>query len=171
MSETAKRETWRDWQPAGAVEPRPEELLTRDQVLAQLARGRVKLAESDLRYWEQRGALPRPVRRWHEGAVRAVYPPWILDLIRRLRRLQREGYPLAAIGPQLRAYVGEGMTAHHWQPERLTLPGALTREIEHFAADVTRVRGVPAAKVTIVVEDAEGNSFAYPYQLLPIEGC
>ncbi len=109
MSDQAQRETWRDWLPEGTPDPPVEELLTRDQVLAALQRRRVKVARTALESWEKHGILPCPVRRWHDGAVRAIYPRWYPHLVQQLRSLQREGYPLAAIGRQLRAQV----RAHH----------------------------------------------------------
>ncbi len=99
------KETWRDWLPPGAPEPPLAELLTRADILDWLDRRRLAVRENDLRFWEGRGVLPRPWRKWRDGAARALYPPWYPPLVRELRRLQRDGYPLADIGPLLREYL------------------------------------------------------------------
>ncbi len=94
------RETWRDWLPPGAPEAAP--LLTRGDLLLRLQDEGIAATERDLRYWEREEILPRPIKQWHEGAVRALYPPWVTNLIRELRRLQAEGLSLAEIAPRLR---------------------------------------------------------------------
>ncbi len=83
-----KRETWEDWQDRGAPEPR--RLLTQAELLALLAGYAViqpPVTKDDLRYWQGRRILPAPVRRWHDGATRALYPPWYATLVADLRLL------------------------------------------------------------------------------------
>jgi hypothetical protein len=101
----AFRETWVDWLPAGVAEPPVSELLLRSQVLGWLTARRMTVKESDLRYWEGCAVLPHPVRRWHAGAVRALYPPWYPLAVRVLFHMQAGRRPLAAIGQDLRAWV------------------------------------------------------------------
>lgn len=102
-TEGRKRETWQDWQAPDA--PEPTWLQTRAELLETLEARRVDppVTESDLRYWEYRGLLPAPIRQWHHGATRAVYPLWVTELVADLRFLQAVGHPLAQIGPALRA--------------------------------------------------------------------
>jgi len=71
VSEKTKRETWRDWLPPDA--PPPTHLLTREEVVARLQEAGIKASVDDLRFWEQEGILPHPVRQRHKGATRAVH--------------------------------------------------------------------------------------------------
>ncbi len=132
------RETWRDWLPAGTA---AGELLTREQILERLRRWRVEATEADLRYWEYEGILPRPVRRSHEGAVRAIYPAWFVPLVRELRHLQRSGLSLSEIAPRLRIHV-RLMLAHDGDDpatrelRRFTGPRARTPEDIHLPPEL-----------------------------------
>ncbi len=170
-----RRETWRDWAP-GAPEPPTNELLTRAELLEMLRRRRVKATEADLRYWEYAGVLPRPVRQWHNGAVRAVYPPWFFGLVRQLRQLQRQGYPLDAIGPQVRAYVRATLvptdappSPRPWSRENITLAPELTRALEHLADEHARITGSPTTRIVVDVFNERGDHTQYPYPLGPTE--
>jgi len=168
----AKPETWRDWLPAGG--PEPDRLYTRDQVL-DLARGmRAEVSTSDIRYWEQVGVLPRPVRRWHEGAVRAVYPLLIAYLIKELRRLQRyEGLSLAEARPRLRTYARMWLTydAAYAQrdrvPEDLSLGPNLAGELERLANEWAELAGVPVDRVEVHVIGTSGRATKYPLPIAP----
>ncbi len=99
----SKRETWRDWLPPSA--PLPEVLYTRDELVRELERLDLgpRVTARDIAYWESEGIIPTAVRQWHNGAVRAIYPEWILWLIVELRTLQGEGYNLNQIALKLRS--------------------------------------------------------------------
>ena len=97
-----KRETWRDWLPDGAPEPEARELLTRDEFLNALRDRDVPITTSMLVHWERAGALPRAVRRWQDGAPRALYPEWLIRLAALIPSLQERGLPLREIGTHLR---------------------------------------------------------------------
>ncbi len=120
--EKPKRETWRDWQDRAAPAPRP--LLTQAELLALLA-GHEELhptiTKDDLRYWQGRGILPAPVRQWHDGATRAVYPLWYGTLVADLRLLTKTGLRLAELPPILRAAARQ--LSRRPEPE-LPAPGA-----------------------------------------------
>ncbi|MDP9357791.1 MAG: MerR family transcriptional regulator [Chloroflexota bacterium] len=89
----AKREIWNDWLPG---EPSPEaQLLTLPDLLQRLRDQGVKIHTHDIRHWQAEGVLPYPVKRWHNGATRALYPEEAVDVIRYLRQLQADGYSLA----------------------------------------------------------------------------
>ncbi len=111
MAGQPRREDWRAWQEPGAPEPR---LLTTDELLATAERLGIKVDARDLRYWAAEGVLPGPVRRRHNGATRALYPRWMVDLIYHLRRYQDEGFTLARLAPRLRA------SARHLQQNPFT---------------------------------------------------
>ncbi len=96
------KETWVDWVKDGAPDPSPEDLITRDELIDHLREAGIPITTRELRYWETEGALPRPVKRSHTGAIRAVYPRWVLRLVPRLRTLRHQGVPLPEIGAHLR---------------------------------------------------------------------
>jgi len=168
MNGGEKREDWRDWLPDGVPDPPAEELLTRDQVLAVLRRRRVKVTETAIQSWEKHGILPQPVRRWHNGAVRAIYPRWYPHLVQQLRSLQREGYPLAAIGRQLRAQV----RAHHGvvsgippRREHLIPTLELREELIKFVRQYERLTGEAVTHFGPFVKTAE-RADPFLYELL-----
>ncbi len=94
--------SWRDWWPPGVPLPTDTALITRAELLGQLAARNVAVDERTLRHWQQRGALPPPWRRWHEGRVQALYPPWFAEVVIALAQL-RAHLPL-------RRVVGYGRT-------------------------------------------------------------
>lgn len=93
-------ETWKDWLPADAAEP--AELITRDELIARLAAMGAEVNTANLRYWEYVGIVPRAVKRWHDGAVRAVYPAWMGYLVFALRDRQEVGLTLPQIARWIR---------------------------------------------------------------------
>ncbi len=94
------RETWREWQAPDIIEP---PLVTRAELLNTLDRlGLNDINERALRFWETKGVLPAPVRRRFNGATRALYPPWMVNLVFSLRHLQARGFALDALPLQMR---------------------------------------------------------------------
>ena len=125
-----KRKTWKDWMPEGT--PEPEDLLTRDELIAELRRDGVAVGVEDLRNWQSAGTIPYGVRRWHDGATRVLYPRWMGQVVGWLRRLQDEGADLSEIGSRLLGTVrGE-----------LPPPGSATMSA---GAGVAIATGPPAA--------------------------
>jgi DNA-binding transcriptional MerR regulator len=53
--------------------------LTRDQVVDALQTRGFDVSTRTLSFWQTRGWLPYPVRRYHDGATRAWYPPETVD--------------------------------------------------------------------------------------------
>ncbi|MDP9470661.1 MAG: helix-turn-helix domain-containing protein [Chloroflexota bacterium] len=103
-----KRQTWQDWMSDAAPDvPEPTKLLTREEFLAELNRIGQDVDEGTLRFWENRGVLPRGVRRWDPAvrARRAYYPPWMLAMVLLLRALQRSGLSLQEVTTRLRSYA------------------------------------------------------------------
>lgn len=88
----AGRETWRDWLRAAGI-PEPTDLITRAELLEQLAGRNIPVDERTLRHWENRGALPRPVRQWHRESTQALYPPWMAEVVVSIAQL-RDHLPL-----------------------------------------------------------------------------
>lgn len=91
-----KRETWRDWLPPGVPEPQDDELIDRDELLRRVNLRGNDVTPRTLRLWESLGMTPGPVRKWHDGAVRALYPVWCERLVE-----------LAAFGRRMHADTDE----------------------------------------------------------------
>ncbi len=96
----AKRETWEDWLPPGASQPL--NVITRDELIRRVRETGAELDSRDLIFWETEGVLPRPRKRWHDGAVRALYPEWAIYFVVTLRELQGAGHSLREISTLLR---------------------------------------------------------------------
>lgn len=119
-----ERVTWRDWQPPGT--PDPDELLTREELVARLNDLAIDITASDLRYWEGLGILPRGIRKRVGRATYVYYPRWLMMSIELLRRLQGYGWSLEKIAPRLRETVPMAMQIANetaGKPLRVSRPG------------------------------------------------
>lgn len=60
-------------------------MITRDELLGELAARDIQVPVDRLRFWEYSGALSKPVRMWHPStrAVRAMYPSTAIDEVAR----------------------------------------------------------------------------------------
>lgn len=96
---TTAKETWFDVMPADLPMP---ELLSHDELLDRLRDRGVDLASSALHYWRHVGILPRPIKRRHQGATRAVYPEWFVPVIEWIRHMQGQGASLDEIRERAR---------------------------------------------------------------------
>lgn len=90
-----KRETWLDWLPSDA--PDPLELITRQELARRVSDRGFDVTNEKIGYWEKQGVLPLPVRRWHEGATRALYPSWMEDVVIRAIGLRERGESTSGI--------------------------------------------------------------------------
>lgn len=179
-----KAQTWRDWMHPD--DPEPAAVLTRGEVVARLHSWREEVTERDLRLWESRGLLPRPVRRSHDGAVRAVYPDWYPYLVRQLRRLQRRGFSLEQIKRRTRAFaryvldvtddpdnpIDADIREHAMGPaiegpEDVGLPKPMVAQLERVAGWHERITGQPTDHVEVWVVDADGLPTQYPFPISP----
>lgn len=172
---TNNRETWRDWLPPGA--PLPDVLYTRDELVRELEAldHGPRVTARDIAYWESEGVIPAAVRQWHNGAVRAIYPDWVLWLIVELRSLQQEGYTLSQIAIKLRSpvrvYLADQMprndevradiqrTISRAQEAPRETPSAadLRAALRKFTIMHGGLTGKMATQVEIVFRDASGS--------------
>ncbi len=172
----SRRETWEAWQDRQAPPPR---LVTREETLALLAELGLRVTERDLRFWEARGVLPRPVRRWYEGATRAVYPRWIVGLVLQLRYWQQEGLQLAELPGPLRLKAEElslDLNGRPLRPRPVGVPYILQQSREALRAQVwslmdqyRRQIGVEVIEATLVLTDTHGRKHEYPLDV-PTDG-
>ncbi len=159
------RDAWHAWME-GAV-GNTSDLITRDELVHRLAAEGIEVAPNDFRYWQTEGALPRPVKRWHNGATRALYPVWMVDVVRHLRRLQAEGYTLRYLGPRLLSYAQMRETASHppfVDTEQSRDPsGDMDNQLRSIAADHERRTGIRIARVELRLIDEAGHPLTYTF--------
>jgi len=185
----AKRETWREWQAPEVVEP---PLLTRGALIEALARlGLDDIDERRLRFWEMKGVLPGPIRRRLDGATRALYPPWMVNLVFSLRHLQARGFALDDLPARMRILgwffsraegVLTGAFDADWrtlEPPRFPFQGwsngqmhqaydvALTELLRRYARDLESFEGLRfvRAELTLIGEYGEKMSCTLPLTL------
>ncbi len=145
MPTTAKenRATWFDDVPEYIQDYPVEGLYTREEVIGSLANRGVDVNEVTLVFWEKQGILPRPVRRWRDGAPRALYPPWAVDAIVHLRNLQAHGRTLEQIAPLMTAHQ---LAAVVWQdpfgPAMTDARTALLAYAEALEIDILAIEGI-----------------------------
>ncbi len=136
-TEAASKESWRDWASANDLPYEPA--VTRGELLARLARMGLDVSEPALRAWERDGLLPQPLKRWHEGATRAIYPMWAFNSLLLFRILKREGHPLQDVAQRVRA------SFHlHRVPDRF----GLADQLAHVAREIEQAKGLPAGTLT-----------------------
>jgi DNA-binding transcriptional MerR regulator len=99
------RQTWIDLLPEGAPPPNTDDLLTRAELVAELAERGVDVDPGTLVFWERRRILPRPVRRHRGGAPNALYPRYAIHAVKHIRDLQGRGRTLDQIAPVMRAWA------------------------------------------------------------------
>lgn len=109
-------ETWDAWVPQGWFAPGDEELITRDELLSRVGQSGRKVTTRSLQLWENLGLVPRPIRRWHEGAVRALYAPWVADVVERVayRRSGKGRWSVEATRADVRDNVKGMIVFHDW---------------------------------------------------------
>ncbi len=149
-----KGQTWVDWMPPGSPEPF---LLTRSELLQELADQGISISFRSLENWQAKGVIPRPVRRRHAGSTQAMYPTWIIGAIKHLKYAQDRGMALEKIAPLMRS----------WATRDIQLTDPLARpKAEAQAALLAYVRaweqstGGSAGGVTVCVTDGQGTELA-----------
>ena len=158
--------TWRAWLPPGFPEPSPDEMLTRDEVLAELRERGIDIPERTLKSWQARGLLPRPTRHWRDGAPRGLYPDFFPNTVAYLHELQENGTPLHRLGPLVRAHVrstiGWSDPLAHPLREAQFVASALAREVERYTG------GLRIVEAELRFRDGSGRVVeAYTWPITP----
>ncbi len=142
-----KQETWLDILLPSTPEPL---MISREELLGTLQARGVDVNDITIVFWEKSGTLPRPVRRWHAGAPRAMYPVYAIDAIEHLRQLQAAGHTLEQIAPVMRTWA---IAQTDWR-DHLSKPINDARDALY---EVARLRGIKAAGVRITFTDDTGK--------------
>lgn len=141
VSTKANRDTWSDWFP----DARPR--WTIDGFIKILERMGVDCDATTLRYWQTKGVIPHPVKRWTGTSTQALYPTIAAGFIHELRELQQRGFTLDEIAARLR-----GLAATMREPD----PIGLTPAIVEAAQRQAQLTGVPVSRVEVTfIDDAE----------------
>ncbi len=146
------QETWADVLLIGTPEP---QLITREELLQEIHDATVDVSERILLSWESKGVLPRPVRRWRDGAPRAFYPVWWIDIIREVRELRDSGVPLEQIRPRVRFLLFDRSRIHSTYAGARS--AALTAAL-HYAHVHEQFSGRPVSRVELRFIDEDGNA-------------
>lgn len=93
-----KNGTWKDWAGYSPDDQVNEEVMTRDELVADLTAAGVAVTTNDLLFWQKSGAMPYPTKIREGRISKAYYASWVSELVRELRDLQSRGKTL----PQIR---------------------------------------------------------------------
>ncbi len=159
---TTTQETWREWIADDAVDPTDsdDEVITRDELLRRAAPWVEKVHPRTLQTLEQQGLLPRPVRRWHEGAVRALYAPWMTGMVAQAYNHYRQHSPLEEAQVDMRSLALSSYYGYHMHRDReLRIPEDTLNQLRALAYRHTRFHA-PVAAVEIRFMDADGEIVA-----------
>lgn len=147
MTAPSAQSTWLDWF-AGETSP-PTEVMTRDELLEQLRRNGIDVNARTLMYWESKGVLPRPVRRYVGGSPKATYPAGWIDVVALVRTQQEDGDSLQEIEALVRA-MGPGIVkAATWTTQQAGRDAMLA--LAKLAATTERVAGKPITAIRVVM--------------------
>ncbi len=161
----APKQTWLQWLPEGVPPPSDDELIDRDELLR-----RVKEEDGQdipprtLRFWEALGIVPGPVRKWHAGATRALYPWWCVNVVKmaafgrslhtdpvRIAELGRGAVPTFIRWHEIRKVIENHPTAQHAASD------ALAQMAEIISQGLSESgRAVPTTAY-VRFDDAEGR--------------
>ncbi len=148
------KETWREWLPPGAPEPLPEDLVTRDDILAKLARSNVPTNEREFRYLQTLGVLPRPTFRRIGNATVGVYPRWVYNAALSALHLRGEGMSWDYIRERIR---GNPTHFHFMAGLPSDPPVAIARAIEELAAWHKQLTGQTVARAEVRLFNERGH--------------
>jgi|GEM_PF-5641475 len=149
----ANRATWDDVLRAAGAPPYPiDGYLTRDELVEELTARGVDVDVGSLVWWEKSGTLPRPVRRWRDGAPRALYPGYAIDAVKTLRSMQAKGRTLEEIRPIMQAWALYPTQGHDPFAEPLT-------RLRTVLLDLARVLQRDAVGIRVQLLDGAGEPF------------
>ncbi len=152
-------ETWADWMPSDWIGPADEELITRDELLTQAKAGGADIHPRTLQILENQGLVPRPIRRWHDGAVRALYAPWVVDLALRAYERRRGKWPLDKAIEDVRGSVKQAIFTHLMNTDQVTSAKLLT-QLRELADQHAKRTGTPIQSSEIRLLDADDRVVA-----------
>jgi DNA-binding transcriptional MerR regulator len=168
IEKKAQRETWREWLPFD-LNGKTIDLLTRDEIVAELQQHGVDVSQDNIRSWEHLGILPQGERRWHDGATRTLYPSVLVHTITYLRSLQAIGFPLDVIRPELqrdlalriREHVGLSYAEITTPEPNLGLPDYVVRVLTTAAKHRVLFDGSHVVRIKMTLETDEGSQVEF----------
>ncbi len=168
------RETWEDWLPPGASQPL--NVITRDELIRRVRETGAELDTRDLIFWETEGVLPRPRKRWHDGAVRALYPEWAIYFVATLRELQSDGHSLREIAATIRRkfHLSLAMGAYNEispaeVSDLILHPEAFTTALAAYVRHYSRQIGKDVARAHVEFFDKDGTRVLDRTMTIPVD--
>jgi len=161
---TTPKETWIDWIPDDFRDPAialdDDELITRDELLRRVRALGPDIHPRTLQVMEKQGLAPRPIRRWHEDAVRALYAPWVVEIVTRAHDLRRQRLSKDEALEHVRAYaIGTYLGSNVSRDSELRIPDETLKQLQAIGYRHTRFIA-PIAAVEIHFLDAKGDVVA-----------
>ncbi len=157
---------WVDWLPKDAFDPADlaadDDLITRDELLRRVQAVGPKIHPRTLLNMETAGLVPRPLRRWHEpaGTVRALYAPWLVDIVLQANELRRERRRMDELREEMRHAVMAAFIGHNMDRDsELRIPAEVLDRLRALAYRHTRFIASVAA-VEVRFYNAEGEEIA-----------
>ena len=136
---TERGQTWQDLLLEGTPPPK---VIGRKALLERCAQLGTTISERQLRYLESVGALPRPVRRFHEGAPQALYPIWLPDVVVHVWKQYQGGSKLAVLAEELPDRLNDHAQRYVFLTRGLidlnNLPSPFGDRFRHLFEDLTQ---------------------------------
>jgi hypothetical protein len=156
-----KRETWENWIPPGWFGPTDEELITRDELLDRVRELGADIHPRTLQIMEKDGLVPRPIRRWHGDAVRAIYAPWVVELVIRAYLHRRKRWSLEEAQADMREAVKSAIAGYSmdtWGGHGIPLE--FVSQLHELAQRQAEITGSPVPSAEVRFFDADGRTIA-----------
>jgi len=145
--------------PSDWIGPADEELITRDELLTRAKGFGTNIHPRTLQIMENQGLVPRPIRRWHDGAVRALYAPWVVDLVLRAYERRRGKWPLNKALADVRGAVKSAIFVHLMDTDQL-VSDKLLAQLRELADQHAKRTGTPIQSSEIRLLDADDRVVA-----------
>lgn len=136
-----RAKTWLEWQEQFAPDapiPDDNELVTREDIFASLSAVGIEMSLSTLKRWETAGMVPRPIRRWHNGATRGLYARWAayaVAVAHDLHSRRQDPKVIALLLRRMTRQLIDREAFHHWLQERETFAPFITEIADTWAAE------------------------------------
>lgn len=173
--EVASTEQEPRWKTAG-----DPYLLTRAEVIDELAARGIQTTDRQLKRWATYGLLPSPIRRVPpgspEGQPYALYPPWIIGVVKEILARLRTGRTIEDIKPEaprmwkhwerMRGEFTPGFSGYHTSP--LVVPNLALTTLALSVDELVRKLeqyGFPAAQIDVTIRLKDDTSYTTHFDL------
>lgn len=125
-----ERVRWHEWQRRFAPGIPPiEATISTDELLSELARRGAVTNRGQIKSWQHLGIVPQATRRRHDGATRAIFPPWMVGVLVILCKMRRDGCSLDLIRSVLESQATRIILSNGEEDWRLLLGANVVRTV------------------------------------------